>query len=109
MEVKIIREGSKKTGRKITQDDLEEWISLHNRRYTYKGIAEKYERHPKTVGEHMREHRRAEGREEVQETNPILEELAKARFTMLADCDRTGFNFGKYSKYPCVAAFKVTT
>lgn len=69
-------------GRKVTEDEVEEWISLHERGYTYEDIAEKYGRHPKTVGEHIRQHRKTvRGRGE----GNLVDELVKAHFILLAN------------------------
>jgi len=43
-------------GQKVTQNEVEEWVALHKKGYTYRHIGEKYGRHPKTVGKNIREY-----------------------------------------------------
>lgn len=74
-------------GRKVTQDEVEEWVTLHNKGYTYKDIGKKYGRHPKTVGESIRKHRMKGGRggEKREGVDLVLGELVKAHFILLAN------------------------
>lgn len=43
-------------GRKVTEDEVKEWVALHEKGYTYEHIGKQYRRNPKTVGEHVREY-----------------------------------------------------
>ena len=45
-------------GRKVSEDEVEEWVALREKKYTYEAIGKQYGRNPKTVGEHVREYLR---------------------------------------------------
>ena len=62
-------------GRKVTDDEIEEWLTLKNRNWTDKAIGEKYHRDPKTIGRHLKEYLERPGQGSPQ--HPELEALKR--------------------------------
>jgi len=78
-------------GRKVSEDEVQEWAALYRKRYTYEVIGKQYGRNPKTVGKYVREYLRKHPKEE--EGTPQDSELAdlkkeKERYQVLAELDK---------------------
>ena len=94
-------------GRKVTEDEIEQWLALKKRGYTNKAIGEKFGRAEKTIGEHLREYLKRKGeegsppdselemlkrQEEVERLFTALEEAREARLKVpnrLDDVEKT--------------------
>lgn len=77
-------------GKKVTQDEIKEWLALKERGYTDRAIGEKFHRDPKTIAKHLRPHLKGrgegsppdselEGLKREKERQELLMELERAR------------------------------
>lgn len=71
-------------GRKVTEDEVEEWVALHEKGYAYENIGERVGRDGKTVGKHVREYlkRRGEGTPPDSELEGLKREKERQKLLM---------------------------
>ena len=75
-------------GRKVTQDEVKEWVSLHKKGYTYGAIGERADRDGKTVGKHVREYLERIGEELPQDSELEALNREKDRQKVLMELER---------------------
>ena len=68
-------------GRKVTEEEVREWVALHEKGHTYDDIGEKAGRRGETVGKHVREYLKRKGGQGSPEAHPDseLEDLERKK------------------------------
>ena len=75
-------------GRKVNENEVKEWVALHEKGHTYDDIGKRVGRDGKTVGKHVREYleRRGQGSRPDSELDMLKRE--KERYQVLMELDR---------------------
>jgi len=75
-------------GRKVTEDEVKEWVALHEKGHTYDDIGKRVGRDGKTVGKHVRQYLERRGQGSPQDPELDMLKREKERYQVLMELDR---------------------
>ena len=75
-------------GRKVTEDEIKEWLALKKRGYTNRAIGEKFDRDEKTIGKYLRPYLGKRGEVSPQDSELDTLERQKERYQVLIELDK---------------------